>query len=242
MIKIAICDDEILMASEIETLVLDMAGKHGIKVKTEVFCNAIELEKNIFEGDKYDLLYLDIQMDQRNGIAAAHNIRKIDVNISIIYVSSYAKFIEDIFEVDAVGFIKKPIAIKRFEQCFLKAVDKITRSAENFECHYKKEWLRFSYGEILYFESRGRKIRIHLVGEQAEEFNSKLDEIEINLKDCKIPFLRIHKSYLVNFRFIRAFSRTSVRLVTGRILPISLERHNEIREIYGKLLGGEISD
>ena len=242
MIKIAICDDEILIATEIENLILDIAKKQMIEVDTELYFNASSLEESFLYGNKYDFLYLDIQMKDHNGIIAAQNIRKIDINVLIIYVSGYAKFVEDVFEVDAFDFIRKPIDIRKFEKCFLRACQKIVDNTTNFECHYKNEWLKFSIGEILYFESRGRKIRIYLVDGKKEEFNGKLDEVERNLKNSKLSFLRIHKSYLVNFHFIRAFARKEIRLVNGEMLPVSLDRYNEIKEKYGKLLGGEICD
>lgn len=242
MIRIAICDDEELIASEIESLITDISKKYAIEVETDVFCNALNLEKEYLMGNRYDLLYLDIQMEKQNGIAAAKNIRIMDANVMIVYISSYTKFVEDVFEVDAFDFIRKPINIKRFEKCFLKAEESIVLHATNFECRYKKEWLKFSIGEIIYFESSGRKIRIHLVGDKIEEFNGKLDNVEIDLKNSKIPFLRIHKSYLVSFYFIRALSRTEIRFSDGKILPVSPERQNDIKERYGRLLGGEISD
>lgn len=242
MIKIAICDDEIIVASEIENLVYSIAKKYMIEVSIELFYDTSTLEKSFSLRNKYDLLYLDIQMTGHNGIIAAQNIRKMDINVLIVYISGYAKFMEEVFEVDTFDFIKKPIDDSRFEKCFLRAYQKIADNSANFECHYKKEWLKFSVGEILYFESRGRKIKIYLVEGYMEEFNGKLDEVEENLKGNKLPFLRIHKSYLVNFRYIRAFARKEIRLINGKTLPVSLDRHNEIKERYGKLLGGEICD
>lgn len=242
MIKIAICDDERQITTEIEKLVFRIAEKHMIKVDTEVYYNSLGLEENILGGAKYDILFLDIQMKNHDGIIAAHNIRKIDINVLIVYISGYSNLAEKVFEVNAFDFIRKPIDINRFEKCFLRAHNNIIMNAVNFQCHYKKEWLKFSIGEILYFESSKRKIKIYLTKENVEEFNGKMDEVAESLKSSKIPFLRIHQSYLVNFHFIRSFSRTEIRLVNGKTLPVSLERHNEIKEQYGKLLGGEISD
>lgn len=242
MIRIAVCDDEIKIAANIEKLILNFAKRKMIEVETSLFYSASSLEKSFSQGNKYDVLYLDIQMEDHSGIIAAQNIREIDVNVLIIYISGHVKFVEEMFEVDAFNFIKKPINIDKFEKCFIKAIVKISDRSLNFECHYKGEWLKFFVGEILYFESRGRKIKIYLSNGKMEEFNGKLDEVESKLKCSKIAFLRVHKSYLVNFIFIRAFARKEIRLINDKIIPVSLDRHSEMKERYGKLLGGEICD
>ena len=95
----------------------------------------------------------------------------------------------------------------------------------------------------MYFESKGRKILVSLIDGRTEVFNGKLNEVEEKIRNSKniIPFLRIHQSYLVNFLFIRGFSKVKVRLKNGESLPVSEERHSEIRGKYSRLLGGEIS-
>lgn len=242
MIKVAICDDEPVIASQIEQLLLTLAQSHAVSLDIDCFMDGISLELAIRDGIQYDLLYLDIQMKMQDGITAAHNIRKLDTNVLIIYVTGHSKYVEEVFAVDTFDFIKKPINEIHFEKCFIRALERISAQAAYFECHFKNEWLKFAYGEILYFESHGRKIYIHTVSGTVEIFNGKLDIVEQEIQNSKIPFLRIHKSYLVNYYYIRAFSRNRIRLNNGFLLPVSPKRYEQVREVFGKLLGGEISD
>ena len=92
----------------------------------------------------------------------------------------------------------------------------------------------------MYFESSGRKISIHTKDGNVEKFNGKLLEVEEQLKGGKIPFLRIHQSYLVNYHHIRSRSKTVVTLINGTKLPISEDRRKNFGKQYGKLLGGEV--
>lgn len=72
-------------------------------------------------------------------------------------------------------------------------------------------------------------------------FNGKLSEIEENMSAGKVPFLRIHQSYLVNYHWIKLRSKSGVTLTDGTVLPISEERQKEFGKEYGRLLGGDIS-
>lgn len=72
-------------------------------------------------------------------------------------------------------------------------------------------------------------------------FYSKLSDVETKLKTGKIPFLRVHQSYLVNYHLIRSKSKTDITLINGKILSISEGRQKNFNCEYTRLLGGEIS-
>ena len=76
----------------------------------------------------------------------------------------------------------------------------------------------------------------------AGKFYGKLNNIEKQLVDSKIPFLRIHQSYLVNYRFICKISFSHVTLRDGTVLQISEDRQKKIREQYNNLLVGDFLD
>ena len=77
MIKVAICDDENMIASQIDNMILRICQKENISVETDVFYCGGSLEKEILLGTKYDLIYLDIRMKDGDGITTAKNIRII---------------------------------------------------------------------------------------------------------------------------------------------------------------------
>jgi DNA-binding LytR/AlgR family response regulator len=242
MIKVAICDDEIVMTSIIEEMLIDISKQNVIDVNTDVFYDGLTLEKCLLAGESYDIIYLDIEMKMQDGIMTARNIREIDQNVLIVYVSGYEKYMENVFEVDAFDFLRKPIDNQRFKKCFIRAYKSICNCTGYFEFHYKNERIRVAIKDILLFESRGRKIMIHLTDNKEEVFNGKLDSVEEKIKGSKIPFLRIHQSYLVNYHFIRSFSKIHVKLISGEKFPISGERQKEIGKKYCNLLGDEVSD
>ena len=113
------------------------------------------------------------------------------------------------------------------------------RSTYYFVCRYKRQEYKFACCDILYFESKRRKIEIHLADGQVESFNGRLNEIESKLNRGIIPFLRAHQSYLVNFHSITARGRTKILLHNGEILPISSNRQKEFEQVYNGLLREE---
>ena len=137
MIKVAICDDENVIASQIDNMILTICRKENISVDTDVFYSGSSLEKEILLGTKYDLIYLDIQMKDGDGITTAKNIRKMDENVLLIYVSGYDRYLMDLFRLDVFTFIKKPIDAELFTNTFLDAHRKIGNNRFYFVYRYK---------------------------------------------------------------------------------------------------------
>lgn len=241
MIKIAICDDENSIVNEIERVLFTLCKREGIKIDIDAFYSGESLEDAIRQGENYDLLYLDIHMKGKNGIETAKNIRKMDENTLIIFVSGYEKYWMELFRLDVFTFVKKPIDQGAFEKIFLEAHQKICDKRFYFSFHFRNEEYKIPCNEIFYFESCSRQIVVHLKNHGKEIFNAKLSDVVIKLADGKVPFLRIHQSYLVNYHFIKTRSKTEVTLVDGTKLPISEERQKEFHRSYSKLLGGEIN-
>lgn len=241
MIKIAICDDENVIASDMERILLDLCETEEIPVDVDVFYSGETLEKEIQAGEQYDLIYMDIEMKGEDGIAAAGNIRRTDENVLLIFVSGYEKYLMNLFKLDVFTFVKKPVEPEAFRKIFLEAYQKICNKDFYFVFHYKNEEYKIPCKDILYFESKSRQIIIHIKAQEPVVFNGKLSDVVEKLADGKTPFLRIHQSYLVNYQLIRSRSKSEVTLTDGTKLPISAERQKEFSRNYSKLLGGEIN-
>lgn len=242
MIRVAVCDDEEKIAGEMEKLLLDICNREGIGIDVDVFLNGNELEQEIAKGSRYDLIYMDIQMADGDGITTAQRIREKDENAILVFASAYEKYMIELFRLDVFAFLKKPIENERFEDIFLDATEKIGRKQIYFTYHYKGVEYKLPCMDILYFESRGRKIILHKIrGESNQEFfNGKLSQVERQLDAGKIPFLRIHQSYYVNYHYIRSRSKTEVTLADGTSLKISEDRKKDFGRRYNRLLGDEI--
>lgn len=241
MIKIALCDDEVSITTEIENLLVDIQKQERIVMDINVFFDGTLLEKNILSGERYDLIYLDIEMRNSSGIETARKIRLKDPNVLIIYVSGYEDHMQELFEVEAFRFIGKPIKKSVFYSYFMKANERLSSCAAYFEFKFDKVVSKVLIGDIIYFESKGRAITIYLTNGE-EKFYGKLNDLERELENCKITFFRIHQSYLVSYKFIKSMTKTQVKLMNGKILQVSEEKQKESRRKYCTVLGGETGE
>lgn len=121
MIKIAICDDDVQMTTDLEQQLYNIAISELTEIEIDIFFDGVELENIILQGQRYDLIYLDIEMKRQDGLQAAKFIREFDDNVIIFYVSSYECYLKQLFEVQPLGFIDKPIDKKELYKSFIKA-------------------------------------------------------------------------------------------------------------------------
>lgn len=241
LLNIAICDDDLIFASKIETMLLEISKKRLLEMHIEVYFDGSELWNDISRGDTYELLYLDIEMEKLNGIDVAKKIRENDTNAIIIYISNYENYFIELFEVEPFRFIKKPVDEKIFSNYFDKAYERMLQDEAYFEYRFNKVSYKILTKNIIYFESSGRLINVKYKDGEGK-FYGKLSTIEKQLQNGKIPFLRIHQSFLVNYRFVSKISFSNVILFDGTELQISEDRQKMIRAKYNELLGGEFFD
>ena len=237
MVKVAICDNKLILVAQTEALIFDICKIRGIPVEVDVFHDDGMLRKEIRRGTKYDLLYLGCRTETEQGVEAAKQIRAIDNNVLIIYMSACDKQIVKLFRLNIFAFIRKPVEQRLFYEIFLEANQKICENNFYFTFHFKYEEYKLPCKEILYFESMGKKIKVNLQNGEEEIFVGKLSDVEDKLSDGKIPFLRIHQSYLVNYYLIKSRTKTGITLVNGLKLPISTERQKKFAFGYSRLLG-----
>lgn len=238
----AICDNDEGATFQIEELIESTYEKHGVEMEIDVYYSGEKLAEAISQGKMYDIIYLDIQMGGLDGLAVGKYIRKMELDSIIVYISEYIEYIESVFEVEAFEFIRKPVSNEKFMLTLKRALNRLDQKQYFFDCKYKNYWIRIPIKDIVYFESSGRKINIHLKDNKMEIFNGKLDNVEIKLSNSPSLFLRIHKSYLVNLSYIRAISGKKARLINELVLTISDDRKDNVRKQYVKCLGEDISE
>ena len=119
MLRIAICDDDSKFTRKLETLVLQESQKLGIRADTDVFSDGKTLLKSFQNGDHYELIFIDIEMEQVDGITAARRIREIDRTVLLVYVSGYDKYLKELFEVEPFRFLSKPLNHDFYFSCHI---------------------------------------------------------------------------------------------------------------------------
>lgn len=257
MINIAICDDDVAMTTVMEEKLYAIANEQSVKINCDVFFDGSTLVKNIEERTYYDLIYLDIEMPKVNGINAAELIRDMEIPALIVYVSSYEKYLKELFNTEPFRFLSKPIDMEAFYNVFMDAYKRIWRKSEYFSFTYNKSFFKIPLDDIYYFESQNRVIYIHTGNRKNEKlgvdevenpdsniiqhkFYGKLNDVEKHLSNSNSRFIRIHQSYLVNFDYIRKMNFSSVTMTDGIILQISEDRQKIVRTQFCTMAGMEV--
>ena len=230
MFKIAICDDEQAICSAIEKIILKYREESYIGVEIEVFYSGEELCRYIEEQGRFDLIFLDIEMKLLNGIEVGRKIREEmdDYITKIVFVSGTDSYYRELFEVQPLNFISKPIEAAKIEENIRLAMKLCNQLDGVFKYKKKHENYKIDIKDILYFESMNREIKM-ITTKGEEKFYGKLEEIIIQL--AKYQFIRIHKSYIVNYDQIMRFKYEEIILSNGQHLPISQSRRKEIRNL-----------
>lgn len=242
MLRIAICDDDSKFTGEIDTLVVQESRKLGIRVETEVFSDGKTLLKSIQDGEYYQLIFIDIEMKQIDGITAARRIREIDRTVLLIYVSGYDKYLKELFEVEPFRFLSKPLNHVQFARYFKDSCKRINETEVFYQFTFNKEIRKVSVRNIVYFESNNRIVYIHLKDGSDEHFYGKLNNVEKELTASRQYFLRIHQSFLVNYDYVKKMNFFNITISYMGIemdLKISEDRQKKVRQQLCKIAGGK---
>ena len=231
MLNIAICDDDIQTTGRMEMKIEKIAKRNFIDSDIDVFWNGETLVDAVAKGDKFDIIYLDIEMDREDGISAAKKIREFDKNVLIIYVTSHESHMKESFAVRPFRFLVKPVNEEQMEQCFKEAYEEINSGDFYFRYSFQRVNHKVPIRDIIYFESRKRKVFI-ITQDETFELYGKINEIEKSLRSCKSSFLRVHQSFLVNYKHVKGQAYDFVIMDNGKKISISEDRRKMISEQY----------
>ncbi len=227
MFKVAICDDNKMLCSQIEKEIDEFFSTETINYETEIFFTGEDLIASLMEKEKYDLVFLDIELDQLNGVAVGRFIREMlgDDITQIAFISAKTSYALELFQIRPIHFLVKPITRAQISKILEKTLELQGRQTKFF-C-YKNERIdkRIPLKDILYFSSEGKKIYIH-TKEEKTHFYGKLCDLVLP----KTDFICIHKSYIVNQNYITQFKFDRVLLSNTEELPISRFYRKEVRK------------
>lgn len=243
MINIAICDDKVEFSNKLEEILSDIIKEENIQADIDIFQSGNEL-LNKLQTDKnyYDIIFLDIEMKGMDGLETAKEIRREDEITTLIYVTSHKSYAIEAYEVQPFRFLVKPIQREILYDCFIKAYNKIMAGNFYFQYKYEKTYYKILVSDILYFESEKRIIRIHLKDGSIRKFYDQLNNIEKQMKKGKADFYRLHKSILVNSRYIKKKAYDYVELMNGNQLEISEERRKAINKLYVQAVKDDMNE
>lgn len=225
--RIAICDDEQNQIEYITSIVTSWSNHKGHSCEIRTFASAEAFLFEYEEDKAYDILLLDVEMKNMNGIELAKRIRKDNNRAEIIFITSHFEFVGEGYEVDALHYLIKPISVEKLTQVLTKAAEKLSGEPPSVVISCEGETVKLYESDILYVESFLHYIVIHTkdneykIKENISVFENKVSDV----------FYRIHRSYLVSLKYITRISRTSVNIGNTE-LPLSRGKYDDINRAF----------
>ena len=221
MLFIAV-DDEAYMLDEIAEAL------HSVRPKDEIltFSSPITALEAIRE-QMVDAAFLDIQMEQLNGMEAAKMLRQRSASTVLIFVTVSKEYVFDAFEVTAYDYLLKPLNRERFQRTMNRVLARFNQAAPSIVVQKGTSCEVIPLAQIVYCEVQGRKIYIHQENGMVTDYYDRLEEFERRLDR---RFFKCHRSYLVNLDKVRGCHAGQAALSDGSEIPVSRLRERQLTE------------
>lgn len=236
MLCIAVCDDEMLECCKIAEKIKTILGKRKVPCAIKQFYSGQEL---LNTTEHFDIIFLDIIMKDLSGMKTAELFREKEFDRMLVFISSSREYVFEAYDVEAFGYLVKPLDTRKLEKVLQRAIKKIEDQSQEFiivsrERQQKKLFLN----NIYYFEVKGRKIYAHGVS-GIFTYYEQMGNLENQLSGK--DFFRCHKSYLVNLKYVAGYNKQEAVLDNGEKISIAKRRYEEFgKEIlaYMRKSGG----
>lgn len=235
MIRIAIVEDSPADADRLCALLEQYSGENDDRFQTTIY----EHPQAFLNGcvSSYDLVLMDIELPDMNGMDAARRLREIDSRVTLIFVTNMAQYALHGYEVDALDYVLKPVRYASFSMKLRKAIRNIKKVSDPvLTLTLQNGIVRIPVSQILYIEVQKHYLTYHTLA-GFYTVRETMKEAEQNL--TSLCFLRCNNCYLVNLRHVTAVLENEVWLGT-QVLQISRPRRSAFLKGLTDYLGGNI--
>ena len=224
VISVAICDDEETMVSLEKEKLLSISDDSELKIKT--FTNGEVLLKKVQQED-FDIICLDIEMPNLNGMELAKRIRELGRESLLIFITNYENKVFQSLYYAPFRFIRKQYLEEELEEAYLSAKEQILQSRMVYTFEDKKIMRNISIKDILYLEVKGHWIFIN-TAEKQYKIRETMKEMEEQFGQYN--FLRPHVSFLVNPEWVYLVGDKELLLENKISIPLSRSKKEEVKQ------------
>lgn len=230
MITIGICDDNIDFAFKLERLIDQYFDASGVEYKVEIFSSGMAFLDHSDAGT-VDILFLDILLGSESGIDIGAEMRNREglEETLIIYVSTIEKYTKELIRTRPTEYLAKPIEFTKLKTVLDDCLRRLNKRDDSISVSYKRDKHKIRISDIVYIESKARICEI-VTARGTVMCYAKLADVGQQIGDS--GFIQIHKSYIVNFKYVSYYNYEEIILFDGKKLTISQSRRKIVRSKY----------
>ena len=221
--KIAICDDELDCLEKIKNILLSI-NPDIPNISIAQFTNGRELLDCYVKQQRFDLVFLDVEMPEISGLQTGEKIRDYDRDIVIVFLTSHKQYVFESLRLDIFDYLIKPVESDAI-------LDTLSRAYKRYKEQHpivKLKWQSQSYAldanDIVYIEGYNRHT-VFFTTEGKYECVGRLNNFESML--MPYGFMRCHQGFLINMKYIESIEKDSLKATTGHVVPISVRKKQE---------------
>ena len=213
--KILICDDEERYLNELKVHVEEYLRTHNIKAELFTTLNPKEIMDSSFA---FDLVFLDIQMPELNGIELAKELKKRNNKVIFFFITNFDEYLDEAMDLRIFRFFEKPFNVKRLYSSLDRAMEYIDESYVDLFLYNNGEHQKILVDNIVYIKRENRKVI--LTTNSGNEYTTKESLEHWTEKLPNTFFYLVHKGFLINLHYVTKCSYTELYIDKVRI-PIA---------------------
>lgn len=226
---IAVCDDCYEDRQKIRELIEKYGRQEGCETETVEYASGIELCADMSRMKECMMIFLDINMEQVDGLETARKIKDIYPEIPIVLVTEFLSYALEGYKVKASRFLIKSELEVTLPECMKELFDELMQKKRKIMFSFVEGDIELKLQRILYIETERHKNVFHTTDGEYHLYR-KLDELETELSPY--GFVRVHRSFLVNMRYVERISSYILRLTTGMELSVPKSRYPFVKREY----------
>lgn len=234
MLKIALCEDNKIqhnqIVSFIETISMPKHTLDSFYKGNDLFTSIQEATNN---KEPYDIVIMDIDLPDGNGIKFSKKINIFSPHTIIIYMTSYEDYVSDVYDTNHIYFILKKNYQKYLPHALSLAYEVLNKERRaSLKIFWNKEESNILLKDIFYME---RKLRTTFIVTPTHTYSTS-EKLEDLLKRLGETFAMSHRSYIINLKMVQEISKDSALLVDGTSIPISRSYYKALKDQINNLI------
>ncbi len=231
-LKIAVIDDEQKQIDYLSGVVSDWANKNRHVTEVRCYPSAKAFLFDYSEEKDFDILLLDIEMPEMNGIDLAKAVRRESATVQIVFITGYYEYFSDGFDVSALHYLIKPADERKLLPVLDRAVNNLNYRQRSVLLNSPDGDVKVSLADICYIESENVYVSVHTV---SGVYRSRISLAKL-AGQLDETFIKVHRSYIVGLKYVKKISRTDITMLGGDLVPISRGMYDAVHSALIKYL------